>query len=214
MILPEHEAKELLEKAQVPIVPTRIIDSLQDAADAAEQMGYPLVLKLSSSRYSHKTEVGGVFLNLEDRSAVARAYDELIRLRQKLHGEAAIIVEPMAPPGAEFYIGVQRHDGFGLVISLGLGGVFLELFKDVSFRLLPARRSDFCEMLNELKTWPKLRKGFRNLPPVGDDHLIDLMDKVAGLSLAREDIVEMDMNPVMAYADRALVVDARIVTSG
>jgi len=211
MILPEHEAKELLEKAQVPVIPTRIIDSLQDAEEAVEQMGYPLVLKLSTGRYSHKTDVGGVFLNIEDMPALLRAYDELTNLREKLDPEAVIIIEPMAPPGAEFFIGIQRHDSFGLVMSLGLGGVWLELIKDVSFRLLPAGRSDFKEMLSELKTWPKLRDGFRNLPPVNADHLIDLMEKVSELSLRQANMSEMDMNPVIAYADQAVVVDARIV---
>ena len=213
MILPEHEAKELLEKAQVPVIPTRIIDSLQDAEDAVEHMGYPLVLKLSTGRYSHKTDVGGVILNIEDMPALVRAFEELTNLREKLDPEAAIIIEPMAPAGAEFFIGIQRHESFGLVMSLGLGGVWLELFKDVSFRLLPAGKPDFKEMLSELKSWPKLRDGFRNLPPASSDNLIELMEKVGELSLRQTDILEMDINPVIAYADQAVVVDARIVTA-
>jgi len=212
MILPEHEAKELLEKAHIPVVPTRTVDSFEEADTEARKMGYPVVMKLSSGRFSHKTDIGAVFLNIQDKPGLQKSYAELTGLRDKLDRQAAIIVEPMAPEGAEFFIGIQRHESFGLVMTMGLGGVWLELFKDVAFRLLPATRSDFREMLSELKGWPKLRAGFRNLPPVDSENMLQLMERVAEFILKRDEILEMDLNPIMAYPDRALVVDARMVT--
>jgi succinyl-CoA synthetase beta subunit len=214
MILPEHEAKELLKSAQIPVVPTAVIESLEEAErEIKDHMGYPVVLKLSSGRYSHKTEIGGVFLNLGDKSALAKAFGDLAELREKLDRQASIIIEPMAPAGAELYLGAQRHPSFGPVISYGVGGVWLELFKEVAFRLLPAKRSDFKEMLTELKTWPKLRDGFRNLAPADPEHVVELMEHLSDFFLSRKDVLEIDLNPVMAYPDRTVVVDARIVLS-
>jgi acyl-CoA synthetase (NDP forming) len=118
----------------------------------------------------------------------------------------------MAPEGAELFIGVQRHPQFGLVMSLGLGGVWLELFHDVAFRLLPAREVDFREMLSELKTWPKFSKGFRHLPPVDGERIVELMQQVAQFVLSRPQLKEMDLNPVIAGASGVSVVDAAIVT--
>ncbi len=210
MILPEHEAKQFLQKAQIPVAPTTIINSKEDAQAQAREIGYPVVLKLSTSRFSHKTDIGGVLLNIKDDDALHRAFAELTQLRERLDPEAAIIIEPMVKPGAELFIGFQRHPGFGPVISLGLGGVWLELLKDVTFRLLPAERYDFREMLTELKSWPKLRDGFRHLPPADAEQVVDLMESLATFALAQPEVQEMDLNPVMVYPDRALVVDARI----
>lgn len=210
MILPEHEAKQLLQKAHIPVAPTIVIESGDDARTQAKEIGYPVVLKLSTARFSHKTEIGGVLLNITDEEALLRAFTELTQLRQRLDPAAAIIIEPMVAPGVELFIGFQRHQGFGPVISLGLGGVWLELLKDVAFRLLPAERYDFREMLTELKSWPQLHEGFRHLPPVDADKVMDLLESIAAFALERSDIEEMDLNPVIVHPDRALVVDARI----
>lgn len=212
MILAEHEAKELLDKARIAVVPTRLVDSLEEAENESQKIGYPVVMKLSSGRFSHKTDIGGVFLNIQDKQELEKSYAKLTKLRDKLDKQAGVIVEPMAPAGAEFFIGIQRHESFGPVMSMGLGGVWLELLKDVTFRLLPATRSDYREMLTELKAWPKLKTGFRNLPPVDLENMLQLMERIGDFILQREDILEMDLNPIMAYADRALVVDARMVT--
>ncbi len=107
-------------------------------------------------------------------------------------------MEPMAPAGAELYVGFQHHPLFGPVISVGLGGMLLELTGDVAFRLLPAGKADFLEMLGELNAWPKLKKGFRHFPAVSEDNLLEIISKVADLALSREDIKELDLNPVVA----------------
>jgi acyl-CoA synthetase (NDP forming) len=170
-----------------------------------------VALKFASPAFTHKTEIGGVRLNLRQPSEIEEAFGHLQKLRQDLDPSAAIILEPMAPTGVELFIGYQRHPAFGPVLSLGLGGIWLELVRDVSFRLLPATRQDFAAMLAELKSWPKLRAGFRHLPPLSDGIVVDLVERIAVFVLAHPEIAEMDLNPVTAYSDRALVVDARIV---
>jgi len=211
MILPEHEANRLLAAAGVPVIPVRIVDSGQEAKTEAADLGYPVVLKLSSSKHSHKTEIGGVYLNLATGLDVEDAFGKLAKLRERLDVQARIIVEPMARSGAEFFIGYQHHPQFGPVMSLGLGGISLELYKDVAFRLLPASTADFREMLGELKCWPKLQKGFRNLPPVSESHVLQLLEQVAEFVLHRFEVKELDLNPVVVRSDGALVVDAAIV---
>jgi succinyl-CoA synthetase beta subunit len=213
MILAEQGAKELLGHKGIPVIPVQSVPSLEAAQTQAQAMGFPVVLKLSSARHSHKTEVGGVRLNLRNAAELESAFGDLARLREALDPAAAIIVEPMAAAAAEFFVGVQRHPDFGWVMTFGLGGIWLELMQDVSFRLLPASRKDFQEMLDELRSWPQLRKGFRHLPAVGVESLLDLMQLVAAFALEYPGLEEMDLNPVMAYADRALVVDARMVLS-
>ena len=211
MILAELEAKELLEKAGIPVVPTRAVSSLEQAVEEAKNMGYPVALKLSSALYVHKTEIGGVLLHIQNDAELERDFRKLEGIREKLDPAALIVVEPMAPAGAEFFIGIQRNPSFGLLISFGLGGVWLELIKDVAFRLLPATRSDLQEMFQELASWPKLQKGFRSLPPVAAEPLVDLMEQLGSLAVEWPVLMEMDLNPVIAGSTGPVVADARIV---
>lgn len=211
MILSELEAKRLLEEASIPVVPVIAASTPEEAKTAAERIGYPVVLKFSSSQYTHKTEIGGVFLNLKNETDLQNAYRKLEELRDRLDPSGKIILEAMAPEGAELFIGVQRHPQFGLVMSLGLGGVWLELFHDVAFRLLPAREVDFREMLSELKIWPKFSKGFRHLPPVDGERIVELMQQIAQFVLSRPQLKEMDLNPIIVGASGVSVVDAVIV---
>jgi len=211
MILPEHEANRLLTSAGIPMIPARAVSSADNAAREAAILGYPVALKLSSSIHTHKTEIGGVVLNIANDHELNDAFTRLQALREHVDREAIIILEPMAGAGAEFFVGFQRHPQFGPVLSFGLGGVFLELFKDVAFRLLPARAADFREMLSELKSWPKMRKGFRSLPPVDEERVIGLLGQVSEFVLDRPDIGELDLNPVLMSSEGATVLDATII---
>ncbi len=211
MILPEHEANRLLSEAGIPMVPLQVVRSSEEARSAAETFGYPVALKLSSARYTHKTEIGGVCLNLSGAQDLDEAYGKLSALRERLDPEAFLILEPMAETGAEFFVGFQRHPQFGPVLSFGLGGISLELFKDVAFRLLPAQAVDFREMLTELKCWPKMRAGFRNLPPVDEDRTIEVLERVSAFVLKHPEICELDLNPVLMGAHRVTVADATLV---
>ncbi|MGV8075414.1 MAG: acetate--CoA ligase family protein [Syntrophobacteraceae bacterium] len=211
MILPEHEANRLLSDAGIPLIRLAIADSAEHAARCAAVMGYPVALKFSSALFVHKSDVGGVCLNLFTEADLVRAFDELSDLREKLDREAKIIIEPMVLEGAELFIGYQIHSQFGPIISVGLGGTSLELVNDVSFRLLPATKADFREMLGELKSWAKLEKGFRNLPPIAGEQVVDILEKVAEFTVSRPDLVELDLNPVTARPEGLTALDARVV---
>ena len=212
MVLPEHEANRLLSEAGISVISLAKVDSAEHASATASELGYPVAMKLSSAKYTHKSEIGGVLLNLRTGSDVKKAYGQMGALREKLDPDAQIIMEPMCPEGAELFIGYQLHAQFGPVISIGLGGTFLELTEDVAFRLLPARTVDFREMLGELHSWPKLKKGFRGLPPANEDHILLMLERLSAFVLARPDVSEIDLNPVVIATDGALAVDARIVS--
>jgi succinyl-CoA synthetase beta subunit len=211
MILPEHEANRFLTAARIPMIPLRTVNSADEAKQAAAGLGYPVVLKLSSALHTHKTEVGGVVLNIADDQQLEEAFGKLRALRERLDPRAILILEPMAGSGAEFFVGFQRHRQFGPVLTFGLGGITLELFKDVAFRLLPACAADFREMLSELKAWPKMRSGFRNLPPVDEERTIRLLEQVTACVLDHPEILELDMNPVLMGAEHTTVLDATII---
>lgn len=210
MVLAEFEANKLLSDAGIPVSRIATVDSIEDAVMIAREFECPVALKFSSEKYPHKSEIGGVILNLSEEKDLCDAFERLRELKETLDKEAKIIMEPMIPEGAELFIGYQRHPQFGPVISLGLGGVFLELTKDVTFRLLPARQVDFSEMFLELRSWPKLKKGFRNLQPVKENHILSLMQKVSEFVASRPEVSEMDLNPVIARSDGAWAVDARV----
>jgi len=210
MVLAEFEANKLLSDAGIPVSRIATVDSIEDAVMIAREFECPVALKFSSEKYPHKSEIGGVILNLSEEKDLRDAFERLRELKETLDKEAKIIMEPMIPEGAELFIGYQRHPQFGPVISLGLGGVFLELTKDVTFRLLPARQVDFSEMFLELRSWPKLKKGFRNLQPVKENHILSLMQKVSEFVASRPEVSEMDLNPVIARSDGAWAVGARV----
>jgi succinyl-CoA synthetase beta subunit len=211
MILPEHVANKLLSDACIPVIPLIVVDSPEMAKNDAGKWGQAVALKLSSSKFPHKSEIGGVYVNLANDGDIERAFLKLDHLRKQLDDGAKIIMEPMAPAGAELFIGYLRHVQFGPVMSIGLGGIFLELTEDVAFRLLPAKEADFREMLAELRSWPKLKAGFRNLPPADERQMVSLMQHVADFVLSRPDVKELDLNPVVVQPDGARVVDAMIV---
>lgn len=211
MILPEHEANRMLAEAGIPVIPLSVVNSSKEACNAAAEVGSPVVVKLSSSKYTHKSEIGAVRLNLKNAEDIAGAFRDMDGLRRELDPSALIILEPMVPAAAELFIGFQHHAQFGPVISIGLGGTLLELTSDVAFRLLPAKKADFREMLGELKSWPKLKRGFRNFPPADEDDVVYLLRKVSDFVLSRSDLLELDLNPVILHADGARAVDARIL---
>jgi succinyl-CoA synthetase beta subunit len=211
MILPEHEANRLLTGAGIPMIPVRAVNSAEEAKKEAANLGYPVVLKLSSALHTHKTEVGGVVLDIRDDQQLGDAFEKLQSLRERLDPQAVLVLEPMAGSGAEFFVGFQRHRQFGPVLSFGLGGISLELFKDVGFRLLPAHAGDFREMLAELKSWPKMRSGFRNLPPIDEERVIRLLEQVTEFVLNHPEIEELDLNPVLMGSVDTTVLDATVI---
>lgn len=210
-ILPAHEALAQLKDAGFPVVPQRTIGSLAEALEFARVHGYPLALKFSTARFSHKTEVGGLRLHLQNEVDLEQAFRELSQRGRELDPTGVFTVETMAGPGAEFFLGFERREGFGPILSFGLGGIWLELLQDVTFRLLPAGRLDLEDMLAEVKSWARLKAGFRHLPPVEADAIVNVMEQTAAFVLARPEIQAMDLNPLIANGDQVVLVDARMV---
>jgi len=212
----EHEAKLLLALYGIPITREEVATSATQAAQIAEKIGYPVALKVNSPQITHKSEAGGIRLNLTSKSALIKAYPELLANCQKYAPKAKIegvLVQEMAKEGVEVIIGVSRDPQFGLVLMFGLGGIFVEILRDVSMRLVPITRRDAEEMVREIKGY-QILTGARGKPRADIEAIIDLLLKVSNLASDWGDsISELDLNPVVVFEDGqgAKVLDALCV---
>jgi acyl-CoA synthetase (NDP forming) len=214
-LLNEVEAKALLAAAGVPVVPTRLARTREEAISLAREAGFPVVLKVVSNEITHKSDVGGVKLGLQDEAAVAEAFDAILASVKAAAPQATlegVAVQKMAPAGIEVIVGVNSDPQFGPVLMFGLGGILVEVLEDVSFRIVPIEPRDARQMVREIKG-AKLLQGFRGQPPADIAALEDLLLKVSRFVEAHPDVAELDLNPVFAYSDGAVAVDARIVLS-
>jgi acetyltransferase len=211
--LPPHEALSLVAAKGLDCAAFALADSPDNASAIAQEQGFPVALKVSSPDIVHKSDAGGVQLNLDTPEAVQRAYGELLAKvkdsfpRAKIDG---VLVNKMAPAGQEVIIGMNRDPQFGPIILFGLGGVLVEIFRDVALRHPPLSREDALEMIQQIKGYPVLA-GYRGQPPVDMNALADCLLAVAELAEENPHIVEIDLNPVFAYPQSALVADARII---
>jgi acyl-CoA synthetase (NDP forming) len=212
MFLNEVEAKQMLKAAGINVTDTRLASSKEEAVTLSKGMGYPVVLKIISPDVIHKSDAGGVKLGLESERQVEQAYDEIIDSVTRKFPQADILgiaVQHMAPSATEVIIGMTKDSQFGAALMFGLGGIFVELLKDVSFRVTPVTRQDAGEMVREIKGY-KMLTGFRGQPPVDLNALEEMLVKVSRFIEANPQITELDLNPVFAYPDGAVAVDARI----
>ena len=209
------ECLGFMERAGFECICHRFAESPGKAVHLAYQLGFPVSLRIDSPDILHKSEAGGVRLNLQAAQEVRTAHDQMMRDIKHSHPEAVIngaVVTSMAAPGLEVILGMNRDPQFGPTLMFGLGGVGVEVFRDVALRLLPVTRDDLYAMLDEIKGAPLLGR-FRGRPPVDREALVNGLERLAELALAHPDIVEIDLNPVFAYAEGMLVVDARIIRS-
>jgi len=214
-ILTEVESKQLLEEAGIPTARARLATTRDAAVQAARDIGFPVVLKVVSPQITHKTDVGGVKLDLKSPEEVAAAFDEIMAAARRAAPDAAIdgvSVQQMARPGIEVIVGVSTDPQFGPVIMFGLGGVLVEVLKDVSFRIIPIAPRDARQMIREIKGFPLL-EGYRGQDPADLAALESLLLRVSEFVEQQPEVSELDLNPVFAYKDGALAVDARIVLS-
>jgi len=212
-MLTEIEAKQLLKKAGINAIETRLAASKEDAVRIAKEMGFPVVLKIVSADVVHKSDAGGVKLGLTTATSVGRAYSEIVKSIKSAFPEAKIdgvSVQPMAKTGVEVIIGMSKDTQFGPVIMFGLGGILVEILKDVSFRIIPLEKRDAKEMIHETRGFPLLQ-GYRGSEPVDIDNLENLILKISDFVEQHPEIKELDLNPIIAYKDGAVAVDARIV---
>jgi acetate---CoA ligase (ADP-forming) len=210
----EHEAKRLFQLHGAPVTPARLAATEDEAVQLAGQIDGPVVMKLVSPDILHKSEAGGVKLNLTDASGVRQAHAQIMAGARNYNPQAdirGVIVEPMIrKEGVEIIIGTKIDEQFGPVIMYGLGGIMVEILKDVSFRVLPISRLTARLMIDETMSAPILR-GVRGTPPCDEKALVNLLLLVSEIVESYPDIEEMDLNPVILHHTGASIVDARII---
>jgi acetate---CoA ligase (ADP-forming) subunit beta len=216
LILTEIESKKVLSQAGINVVKTELADSEKAAVVLADEMGYPVVVKIASPDITHKSDVGGVRVGLKDKEEVLKAYREIIAAAKAKFPQAKIegvSVQKMARPGTEIIIGMTKDPQFGPVLMFGLGGIFVEVLKDVSFRIVPLSHYDAATMIKEIKG-NALLNGYRGSEPANIPALEEMLLKISQFVEANPEIKEMDLNPVFAYKDGAMAIDARIILEG
>lgn len=212
-VLTEGEGMRVLAAYGLPVVLDRLAASEADAVAAAESLGYPVVMKIVSRDVPHKTDVGGVKLDVKDAAGVRAAHAAILAGTRAAVPDAQIdgvVVQPMVPAGVELMLGARRDPLFGPVLLVGLGGVFVELLQDAAVRIAPVGRGEARRMLEGLRG-ARLLKGFRGLPPVDLDQLADVVARFSAMVADLGDSVdEIDINPLICAGDRILAVDALV----
>lgn len=212
-ILTEVESKELIKQAGISVSQTKLAASKDKAISISKEFGFPVVLKIASPDVVHKSDAGGVKLGLRTSRQVGKAYDDILAAIQQKYPQAVIqgvSVQKMARPGVEVIIGMSKDAQFGPVLMFGLGGILVEVLKDVSFRIVPLAKRDAAEMIREIKGYPLL-EGYRGREPVDVSNLEALLLKVSDFVERNPEVKELDLNPIFAYSDGAVAVDARVV---
>jgi acyl-CoA synthetase (NDP forming) len=212
-VLTEIESKRILHSLGLLVVVPETAATADDAVQAASRIGFPVVLKVLSPDVSHKSDVGGVELNLVDETAVRDAFE---RISNSLAAKApdarfeGVAVQPMARQGVELIAGTFGDNRFGPMVMVGLGGVFVEVMKDTALALAPIGGREASEMLARLRG-AQILHGVRGQPGVDEDAIVSLLETVSGIAWTHPEIAEMDLNPVVAYEDGLAILDARIV---
>lgn len=210
-VITEESAKQILEKYGIKVPDYALVTNASEAQENARRIGFPIVAKIVSEDILHKTEVGGVKVGLKSEEEVKATFDEMYTRLKGKYNVKGVLLEKMVPKGLELIVGLQNDPQFGPCIMVGLGGIYTEIFKDVSFRVLPIGESDAREMLESLKG-KALLKGFRGSEPISLDMLAKAITSIGvlGTDLAGK-YESVDFNPVVIYPDSYYVVDAKII---
>jgi len=211
-LLTEYESKRILKQAGISVVETKLAKTQKEAVSFGQKIGFPVVLKITSPDVIHKSDSEGVKLSINSAAEVKKAYNEILKKIRKQYPDAIIhgvSVQKMVRPGTEVIVGTSKDPQFGPVIMFGLGGIFVELLKDVSFRVIPVERKDAQEMIKEIKGFPLLQ-GYRGKEPADISALVDMILKISKFIEENPQIKELELNPIFAYRNRAIAVDARI----
>jgi acetyltransferase len=215
-LLLEHEGKQLLQRHGARVSEDTLVRTADEAVAIAARMDREVALKIVSPDILHKSDAGGVRVNLRGEEAIRSGFEDIMQNARAFDPRAdirGILVSPMAAPGAELIIGTKYDDQFGPVIMFGLGGILVEILKDVSFRVLPITLLSAGKMIEEIKAYPIL-SGARNIPPKDKRAIKRLLTTCSDIMEAYPDILEMDLNPVIVYEKGLQVVDARIILKG
>jgi len=209
----ETEAKELLKEYGIPVPDFKLIKSENEITGLSKEINFPIVMKIVSSDIIHKTDAGGVKLNIKDETEARLAYQEIIFKAKKYNKEAQIfgvITYSMIPKVTEIIIGMMKDPHFGPVAMFGLGGIFVEIMKDISFRILPIEERDAGEMITEIKGY-EILKGARGNPPRDIQAIKEVLMKISKLTMENPEINEIDLNPIFVFEKGLQVVDARMI---
>lgn len=208
-ILTEHEAKKLLSKYDIPVTKGSIAKTEEEASEIASGIGFPVALKISSPDISHKSDVGGVVLNVGKEDVKSAYSDMMTGIKKAVPGASieGVLVQQMAPSGHEIIVGLKKDAQFGHALMFGLGGIFVEVYKDVSFRVTPIDNKEALEMISEIKGYPIL-KGIRGRKPADVESVAQVLVTVSEMA-QKENIVELDINPLIVGEKGAIAVDAR-----
>jgi len=213
LMLSPYKALEFLRSHGLPCLSFEQVPNEGAAVHWAHMMGFPVVLKINSSKIPHKTDVGGVYLQLGSAQEIRLAFNEIRRrYLEMFHDDPfpGALIMPMAEKGQEIIMGAHRDRDFGVVILFGLGGIYTELFQDVSIRLLPVDRKSVEEMLDEIQG-SVIFEGFRGNPALNRDVIIDGLLKLAEIMEADDSIETIDINPAIMYPEEYVIVDARVI---
>lgn len=209
-ILSVDEALQVIKSYRIPVVEGKLVKTAEEAVEFANSFGYPVVLKLVSKNVTHKTDIGCVFLNLRSEVELRNAFRQIIinakKAKAKIDG---MLVQRMVGGGQCVIVGGKKDMQFGQTIAFGLGGIFVEVFDDMSFRVVPINKKDAESMIKEIKGY-KILSGFRG-KAYDVNALINILLKASKLLEENQNIAELDINPVIALRKGALAVDARII---
>ncbi len=211
-ILTVHESKKILLQEDFPINPTGFGINLEEVLAEAEKIGFPVVLKVSSQDIVHKSDVGGVVTGIRSVNDLKQQFEIMQqKINQKIPDAniEGYIVEKMES-GIELIVGSTLDPMFGPILAFGLGGIYVEVLKDVVFRLIPIEREDATEMLSEIKA-AKILDGIRGQPPIDKKALVNLLMKTSSFIDRHPEVEELDLNPVFCTENGVSVVDARII---
>jgi acyl-CoA synthetase (NDP forming) len=207
-VLSINESFDLCEKAGITTAMWEVAPTPEIAGDAANRIGFPVALKLSVSDVSHKSDIGAVAVGLGDRKKVTRRAEEMLELH-KYDGEVpSFLVQEMVMGGVELLVGGKIDSTFGPVVTLGLGGIHVEIFDDVCFRVAPLSKGDANSMIDELRG-RQLLDGYRGEAPVDRESIIQTLNSISNLMMEEKDLIEFEINPLFATENGVIAVDAR-----
>ncbi len=221
------ESSAVIEAYGITTPPQSLVTSPYDAATAAQRIGFPVALKLVSRDILHKTDVGGVILDVRDEAAASAAFETIVTRASAIHPTKSFRAEPFGrihvrgvqvqkmSYGQEVIVGVKRDPTFGPLIMFGLGGIYVEVLADVSFRLAPLTPADAWEMIEEVRS-ARLLTGLRGAPAADRGALVDAIVRIGQLAADHPEIAELDVNPLLVLPEGqgVMAVDARVILAG
>ncbi len=211
----EYESRIMLEAYDIPNVPGDLATSADEAVEIAQACGYPVVLKIVAEGLLHKSDAGGIKLNIKNDEELRVAYDNLITHIAKVEPNAEIqgaMVERMAEKGQEVIVGMRRDETFGPMMMFGMGGTMVELLKDINFKIAPLSREDILAMIDETIAG-RLMKGFRGSKPADMEAVIDVIARLSQLAIDNPEIEEIEINPLIVYPEGkgVVAIDSRAI---